>query len=141
MGLRHLKPRKHTARSNFGMLVHLSVFLSFKSNIYRPQSRRNRRLCQGLFVSMSAPEVHTRPFCQRRFFEIKENLEFTLFSQKISTQPLTVLTMSAIVHLEQRKREKKKSSSDSFKIDTSDFSDSANITKSKLLFYERRYDL
>ena len=74
-------------------------------------------------------------------FEIKENLEFTLFSQKISTQPLTVLTMSVIVHLEQGKREKKKSSSDSFKIDTSDFSDSANITKSKLLFYERRYDL
>src|SRR5699024_11669794 len=104
MGLRHLKPRKHTARSNFGMLVHLSVFLSFKSNIYRPQSRRNRRLCQGLFVSMSAPEVHTRPFYQRRFLEIKENLEFTLFSQKISTQPLTVLTMSVIVHLEQGKR-------------------------------------
>ena len=59
----------------------------------------------------------------------------------ISTQGLTVLTMSVIVHLEQGKREKKKSSSDSFKIDTSDFSDSANITKSKLLFYERRYDL
>lgn len=98
-------------------------------------------MCQGLFVSMSAPEVHARPFYQRRFFEIKENLEFTLFSQKISTQGLTVLTMSVIVHLEQGKREKKKSSSDSFKIDTSDFSDSANITKSKLLFYERRYDL
>lgn len=57
---------------------------------------------QGLFVSMSAPEVHARPFYQRRFFEIKENLEFTLFSQKISTQGLTVLTMSVIVHLEQR---------------------------------------
>lgn len=80
---------------------------------------------------MSAPEVHTRPFYQRRFLEIKENLEFTFFSQKISTQVLTVPTMSVIVHLEQRKREKKKSSSDSFKIDTSDFSDSANITKSK----------
>lgn len=43
---------------------------------------------QGLFVSMSAPEVHARPFYQRRFFEIKENLEFTLFSQKISTHLL-----------------------------------------------------
>ena len=65
-------------------------------------------MCQGLFVSMSAPEVHARPFYQRRFFEIKENLEFTLFSQKISTQGLTVLTMSGIVHLEQRKGNKKK---------------------------------
>ena len=55
-------------------------------------------MCQGLFVSMSAPEVHTRPFYQRRFFEIKENLEFTLFSQKISTQPLTVLTNSDITY-------------------------------------------
>lgn len=64
-------------------------------------------MCQGLFVSMSAPEVHARPFYQRRFLEIKENLEFTLFSQKISTQGLTVLTMSVIVHLEQKEREKK----------------------------------
>ena len=55
-------------------------------------------MCQGLFVSMSAPEVHARPFYQRRFFEIKENLEFTLFSQKISTQPLTVLTNSDITY-------------------------------------------
>lgn len=55
-------------------------------------------MCQGLFVSMSAPEVHARPFYQRRFLEIKENLEFTLFSQKISTQGLTVLTNSDITY-------------------------------------------
>lgn len=65
-------------------------------------------MCQGLFVSMSAPEVHARPFYQRRFLEIKENLEFTLFSQKISTQGLTVLIIRAILHIEQRERDKRK---------------------------------
>lgn len=37
---------------------------------------------------------------------------FTNFSQKISTHPLTVLIIGAIVQLEQRKREIKEKASD-----------------------------
>ena len=33
----------------------------------------------------------------------KENLDFTIFSQKISTHLLTVLIISVILHVEQRK--------------------------------------
>ena len=35
--------------------------------------------------------------------KIKENRDFTIFSQKISTHLLTALIMRVILHLEQRK--------------------------------------
>lgn len=54
------------------------------------------------------------------------NSDFTFFSQKISTQVLTWLTISVIVQLEQRKGNKKESRPDGSGNNTSEFSDSAN---------------
>ena len=48
--------------------------------------------------------------CNMKFFLLCMTVEFTKCSQKISTHLLTVLTISVILHVEQRKRNKKKSS-------------------------------
>ena len=45
---------------------------------------------------------------RREARKIKEKRGFTIFSQKISTRGLTVLIISVILQLEQRKRENKK---------------------------------
>ena len=44
---------------------------------------------------------------RREARKIKENRDFTIFSQKISTHLLTVLTISVITAIEQKKRNRK----------------------------------